>query len=81
MPSHPLAIELPIATIDERRLSVHHNRPVCPIPLEGQVEIDFDGEVIVFNLGDGVFIPPGEEHKHKGRVLTDKVTAILVEEV
>ena len=49
--------------------------------LEGQVEIDFDGKVIVFNPGDGVFIPPGQEHKHKGRVLTDKVRAILVEHV
>lgn len=49
--------------------------------LEGQMEIDFDGNVILFNPGDGVFIPPGEEHKHKARVLTDKVRAILVERV
>jgi quercetin dioxygenase-like cupin family protein len=49
--------------------------------LQGQMEIDFDGKVILFGPGDGVFIPPGQEHKHKGRVLTDKVTAILAEEV
>ena len=49
--------------------------------LEGQIEIDFDGQVITFNPGDGIFIPPGEEHKHKGRILTDKVKAILVEDV
>jgi len=49
--------------------------------LEGQIEIDFDGEVIVFGPGDGVFIPAGEEHKHKGRVLTDIVKVILVEDV
>ncbi len=48
--------------------------------LEGQIEIDFDGEVIVFSPGDGLFIPAGQEHKHKGRVLTDKVKAILVEQ-
>ena len=48
--------------------------------LEGQMELDFDGKVIVFGPGDGVFIPAGREHKHKGRVLTDKVTAILVED-
>jgi quercetin dioxygenase-like cupin family protein len=48
--------------------------------LEGQMEIDFNGDVITFGPGDGVFIPAGEEHKHKGRVLTDKVTAILVED-
>ena len=48
--------------------------------LEGQMEIDFDGAKVVFGPGDGVFIPAGPEHKHKGRVLTDKVTALLVEE-
>jgi quercetin dioxygenase-like cupin family protein len=48
--------------------------------LEGRMEIDFDGKVIVFSPGDGVFIPAGPEHKHKGRVLTDKVKAILVED-
>lgn len=48
--------------------------------LEGQMEIDFDGKVIVFGPGDGIFIPAGEEHKHKGRVLTNKVKAILVED-
>ena len=48
--------------------------------LEGQMEIDFDGKVILFGPGDGVFIPEGEEHKHKGRVLTDTVKVILVED-
>ena len=48
--------------------------------LEGRMEIDFDGNIIVFGPGDGVFIPAGSEHKHKGRVLTDKVKAVLVED-
>ena len=48
--------------------------------LEGRMEIDFDGKLIVFGPGDGVFIPAGREHKHKGRVLTDKVKVILVED-
>lgn len=48
--------------------------------LEGKIEIDFNGNKTTFGPGDGVFIPAGEEHKHKGRVLTDKVTAILVED-
>ena len=47
--------------------------------LEGQMEIDFDGKVVVFNSGDGLFIPEGD--KHKGRVLTDVVKIILVEDV
>ena len=48
--------------------------------LEGQMEIDFNGKKVVFGPGDGVFIPAGEDHKHKGRVLTDKLKAILVED-
>jgi quercetin dioxygenase-like cupin family protein len=48
--------------------------------LDGQMEIDFDGTKEIFGPGDGVFIPAGQQHKHKGRVLTDKVKAILVEE-
>ena len=49
--------------------------------LEGQLEIDFGGRTAVFNPGDGIFIPPGEEHKHKGKALTDVVRLVLVEEV
>jgi len=49
--------------------------------LEGQMEIDFDGKVVVFNSGDGLFIPAGDKHKHKGRVLTDVVKIILAEDV
>lgn len=48
--------------------------------LEGQMEIDFDGKVIQFGPGDGLFIPPGENHKHKGKVLTDVAKVILVED-
>ena len=48
--------------------------------LDGQMEIDFSGNKEIFGPGDGVFIPAGQQHKHKGRVLTEKVTAILVEE-
>ena len=48
--------------------------------LEGQIEIDFDGKKEVFGPGDGVFIPAGEEHKHKARVLTGKVKIIAVED-
>jgi quercetin dioxygenase-like cupin family protein len=49
--------------------------------LEGQMEIDFDGKHIVFGTGNGLFIPAGEKHKHKGRALTDTVKAVLVEDV
>ena len=49
--------------------------------LEGQMEIDFDGAKEVFGPGDGIFIPAGPQHKHKGQVITDKVKAILIEDV
>lgn len=49
--------------------------------LEGQLEIDFSGAKVSFNPGDGIFIPPGEQHKHKGRAITETVKLILVEDV
>jgi quercetin dioxygenase-like cupin family protein len=49
--------------------------------LDGQMEIDFDGKVVMFRPGDGLFIPAGEKHKHKAKVLTDLLKVILVEDV
>ena len=49
--------------------------------LEGRMEVDFDGRVAQFEAGDGLFIPAGQEHKHKGKVLTDVVRMILVEDI
>jgi hypothetical protein len=49
--------------------------------LQGQMEIDFGDRVITLAEGDGLFIPPGEPHKHKATVLTDSVRVILVENV
>ena len=48
--------------------------------LEGQMEIDFDGKKEVFGPGDGIFIPAGQEHKHKARVIANKVKVIVVED-
>ena len=47
--------------------------------LEGEVDIDFNGEVVRFSAGDGVFIPEGEENRHKPTVVTDVVRLVLVE--
>ena len=49
--------------------------------LEGRCEIDFDGRVVEYGPGDGIFIPCGEEHKHKPKALTDTARAVLVEDV
>jgi quercetin dioxygenase-like cupin family protein len=47
--------------------------------LEGEVEIDFNGRLVRFGAGDGIFIPPGDEHKHKARILSEIVRVVLFE--
>jgi ethanolamine utilization protein EutQ (cupin superfamily) len=49
--------------------------------LEGRFEIHFDDEVVVYESGDGVFIPSGGEHRHMGKALTDIVRVVFVEDV
>jgi hypothetical protein len=49
--------------------------------LEGTFEIEFNDSKQVFEDGDGVMIPAGEEHRHRAKVLTDVVRAIFVEKV
>ncbi len=49
--------------------------------LEGEMEVDFHGQVVSFRAGDGLFIAPGYEHRHKARVLTGSVKVVLVEDV
>ncbi|MCX5645382.1 MAG: DUF3795 domain-containing protein [Phycisphaerae bacterium] len=48
--------------------------------LEGAIAVDFHGEDVVFLAGDGLFIPPGNEHGHKARAITDAVRLVLVDE-
>lgn len=47
--------------------------------LEGEVDIDFDGDVVRFSAGDGLFIPEGEDNRHKPTVVSDVVRLVLVE--
>lgn len=49
--------------------------------LNGEIEIDFSGTVIVFKQGDGLFIPAGETGKHKARARTEIVQLVLVEDM
>lgn len=49
--------------------------------LDGQLEINFNGNIVIFNKGDGFFIPAGEKDKHIGRILTDVVKIIFVEDI
>ena len=48
--------------------------------LEGQAEINFNGNIITFGPGDGIFIPAGEKHRHITKVLTDSVKVSIVED-
>ncbi|MBI5252115.1 MAG: cupin domain-containing protein [Desulfomonile tiedjei] len=48
--------------------------------LEGQLQIEFQGRQVTFGPGDGLFIPAGDDHRHKAKVLTGAVRLILVED-
>jgi mannose-6-phosphate isomerase-like protein (cupin superfamily) len=49
--------------------------------LDGRFEIEFQNQKIVCQTGDGVFIPAGNEHKHRAKVLSESVEVIFVENV
>lgn len=49
--------------------------------LTGELEINFDGKVISYKTGDGIFIPSGEEHKHMAKVQSGTVQLVLIEEI
>lgn len=49
--------------------------------LEGRFQLEFDGSVKIYEKGDGVFIPDGQEHRHRGTVLSGMVRVIFVEDV
>ncbi|HUV83169.1 MAG TPA: hypothetical protein VMW53_08875 [archaeon] len=44
------------------------------------MEVNFDGNIVIFNPGDGLFIEAGENDKHISRVLSDVVKLVIVEE-
>jgi len=50
------------------------------IILEGELEIDFDGKIMRYGKGDGIFTPKGETAKHKAHSLTPSVQLFLVED-
>lgn len=49
--------------------------------VEGQLEIEFENSRITYKPGDGIFIPDGPDHKHRGRVLSEEVLVFFVEKV
>ncbi|MFX1394087.1 MAG: cupin domain-containing protein [Promethearchaeota archaeon] len=49
--------------------------------LEGELEINFDGNIVKYRKDNGLFIPKGAEHKHKAKTITKTVKLILIEEI
>ena len=48
--------------------------------LKGRFEIEFADKTCILEEGDGVFIPDGEEHRHRARVLSDIVRVVFMED-
>ena len=49
--------------------------------LEGHLEIDFNGNIVVFNPGDALCIPEGERHKHRAQTISDVVKIFLIDDI
>ena len=47
--------------------------------LEDKFEIEYQNEKIIYQTGDGVFIPDSKEHKHRAKVLSEFVKVIFME--
>lgn len=48
--------------------------------IEGRMEIEYENARVVYGPRDGVFIPDGPDHRHRGRALSDRVLVFFVEE-
>ena len=49
--------------------------------VQGELEIDFQGHLVRYPQGSGIFIPAGSINAHKARSITHKVLLFLVEDV
>ena len=53
----------------------------CGYSISGKMEIEFADETIIYNRGDGICIPGGPSHKHRGKVLSEKALVFFIEKV
>ena len=49
--------------------------------LKGGLSISFDGQVISFKAGDGLFIPAGAASKHKAVAISPGTQLLMVEDL
>jgi len=49
--------------------------------LEGEGDLQIAGSTLRLTAGNGLFIPPGEAHRHKLTVLSDTFRVLLVADV
>ena len=49
--------------------------------LKGALSISFNGQVISFQAGDGLFIPPGAASKHKAVAISAGTQLLMVEDL
>jgi quercetin dioxygenase-like cupin family protein len=49
--------------------------------IEGRMEIEYADGRVIYNPGDGIFIPDGPEHKHRARILSDKALVFFLEKI
>jgi ethanolamine utilization protein EutQ (cupin superfamily) len=48
--------------------------------LEGALSISFDGDVISFEAGDGLFIPSGAASKHRAVAISAGTKLLMIED-
>ena len=49
--------------------------------LEGQLEIKFEADSVIYDKGDGILISSGSEEKHKPNPISEKVLLFLTEDI
>jgi quercetin dioxygenase-like cupin family protein len=49
--------------------------------IQGELEIDFHGNLVRYPEGSGIFIPAGSASGHKARSITPAVLLFLVEDI
>jgi quercetin dioxygenase-like cupin family protein len=48
--------------------------------LKGALRISFDGKVVSFATGDGLYIPSGAEHRHRAVSIDQGTQLLMIEE-